>query len=225
MKKAIVLLSGGMDSTVTLYIAKKEYECRALIFNYGQKALKEVEYARKAADIAGVPCEVLNISMPWEGSSLLDRTMTIPEGSAAGTSDIPNTYVPARNMIFLSFGVSFAEAIGAEAVFIGAHQMDFSNYPDCRDTFFRSFQKTVQDGTREGSKGHQIKIFTPIINKKKDEIIKTGVELGVPFEYTWSCYKGENDPCEKCESCRFRINAFKKIGIEDPLLNEGSRNI
>ncbi|MFH1836733.1 MAG: 7-cyano-7-deazaguanine synthase QueC [Candidatus Omnitrophota bacterium] len=216
MEKAIVLLSGGMDSAVTLYIAREEYDCHALIFNYGQKALKETEFAKRTADKAGVPYEVLDISMPWQGSSLLDKDMAIPKNDDSSRDEIPNTYVPARNMIFLSFGVSFAEAVSAKAVFIGAHQMDFSNYPDCRDTFFESFRQVVRKGTREGVGGNHIEIKTPIINRKKDEIIRIGMELGVPFEHTWSCYEGEEIPCGKCESCVFRIEAFERSGIQDP---------
>ena len=217
MKHAVVLLSGGLDSAVTLYLARKEHECHVLIFNYGQKASIEIEYAKKIADISGSLFKIMDISMPWQGSSLLDRKIPVPKGCGEDNNNIPNTYVPARNMIFLSFGISFAEAIGAEAVFIGAHQMDFSNYPDCRDVFFDAFQEAVQRGTREGSNGKGIKIVTPIINKTKDEIVKIGMELGVPFKYTWSCYEEKDTPCGECESCLFRMNAFEKAGIKDPL--------
>ncbi|MFH1846380.1 MAG: 7-cyano-7-deazaguanine synthase QueC [Candidatus Omnitrophota bacterium] len=215
-KKAIVLLSGGMDSAVTLYMAKQECECKALIFNYGQKAFKEIEFAKKLSDKAKVPFYVLDISLPWKGSSLLDETKHIPDTVSAMDGEIPSTYVPARNIIFLSFGISFAEADGADAVFIGAHQHDFSNYPDCRDSFFESFRETVRQGTKQGTTGNPVKIKTPIISKTKNEIVRTGLKLGVPFEYTWSCYSGEEVPCGVCESCRFRIKAFESAGIRDP---------
>ena len=221
MKKAVVLLSGGLDSAVTLYLAKKDYECEALIFDYGQKAGQEISCACKIAEQAGCGYYVLDTSLPWQGSSLIDETQTVPEGNISKDGEIPNTYVPARNTIFLSFGVSFAEAINAEAIFIGAHQLDFSNYPDCRSEFFESFQKVIDCGTAAGSRGRGIKIITPIINKTKKEIVETGSRLGVPFEYTWSCYKGGDMPCGTCESCLFRIQAFKEAGIEDPLIVRG----
>lgn len=210
MKKAVVLLSGGMDSAVTLYIARKDYKCYALIFDYGQKAVKEIDFAKKIAQGAGCEYCVLNISLPWKGSSLLDSTRKIPKASEFVKKDIPSTYVPARNMIFLSFGVSFAEAIKAKAVFIGAHQIDFSNYPDCREEFFKSFQKTIDCGTRAGGCGESVKIITPIISKTKKEIVKIGRNLGVPFENTWSCYEGGETPCGVCESCLFRSQAFEE---------------
>jgi 7-cyano-7-deazaguanine synthase len=217
MKRAVVLLSGGMDSAVTLYIAKQEYSCRALIFDYGQKGAKEVDMAVKTARQAKVPAEVLTISMPWKGSALLDAGESIPEFDASVGGKIPSTYVPARNMLFLSYGVSYAESIGAKAVFIGAHQLDFSNYPDCRSEFFSAFQEAVKRGTREGVEGHPVKIMTPVIDMTKKEILNRGTELGVPFENTWSCYKGEESPCGTCESCLFRARAFKEAGVEDPL--------
>ena len=220
MKKAIVLLSGGMDSAVTLYIAKQEYNSRALVFDYGQKASKEVDIAVKAAKAAGVPCEVLKISMPWKGSALLDEKEDIPEYDASGGGKIPGTYVPARNIIFLSYGVSYAEAAGAEAVFIGAHQLDFSNYPDCRSEFFEAFQEAVKKGTREGVEGRSVRIETPVVNMTKKEILARGLELGVPFEHTWSCYKGDEFPCGTCESCLFRAKAFEEAGVTDPAARE-----
>jgi len=219
MKKAIVLLSGGMDSAVTLYIAKKDHECHSLIFDYGQKAAREIEYAKKIAGSAGTPLELLRVSLPWKGSSLLDEGRAIPEGTLSSGGDIPDTYVPGRNIIFLSFAASFAESVGADAVFIGAHQLDFSNYPDCRAEFMESFQETIRLGTKRGNEGKGIKIETPVLNKTKKEIVELGSRLGVPFEYTWSCYKDGEAPCGSCESCLFRIKAFKEAGIQDPLLS------
>ncbi len=215
MKKAVVLLSGGMDSAVTLHIAKKDHQCHVLIFDYGQKAVKETACAREIAEMAGCGYYVLNISLPWKGSALLDKGKAIPEGPAPRGGAIPDTYVPGRNIIFLSFGVSFAEAIGAEAVYIGAHQLDFSNYPDCRGEFFESFQEVIRRGTRDGK--HGIEIVTPILNRTKKEIVEIGNRLGVPFEHTWSCYRGGEAPCGTCESCLFRAQAFRDAGIEDPL--------
>jgi len=212
-----VLLSGGVDSAVTLYKAKQDYETEALIFDYGQRAQKEIEYAKKVAEVAEVPFRVLKISMPWKGSALLDIKEEIPEGEVSEGGEIPETYVPGRNIIFLSFAVSFAEAIGARAVFIGAHQLDFSNYPDCRKEFFESFQETIKRGTKRGSEGREIRIVTPVIDKTKKDIIEEGNLLGVPFEDTWSCYKEGETPCGVCESCLFRKKAFDEAGTPDPL--------
>ena len=221
MKKAVVLLSGGMDSAVTLYSAKQDYECHALIFYYGQKADKELTFAQKLAEDAGCEYIMMNISFPWQGSALLDEEVSIPRASEASSTDgIPSTYVPARNIIFLSYGASYAEAIGAEAVFIGAHQLDFSNYPDCRRSFIDKFRQTIKEGTRRGHEGNEVKIITPIIDKTKKEIVELGMSLGVPFENTWSCYKNGKAPCGECESCYFRIRAFQEAGMKDPLMNQ-----
>ncbi|MFH1310636.1 MAG: 7-cyano-7-deazaguanine synthase QueC [Candidatus Omnitrophota bacterium] len=216
-KKAVVLLSGGLDSAVAFYIAKKDYKCSALIFNYGQRALIETGYAQKLAEYSGDKYYKLHISLPWKGSALLDRGMLMPEGNVNTCDAIPETYVPARNIIFLSFGVSFAEAIGASAVFIGAHQLDFSNYPDCTDIFFESFQKTIDVGTKTGREQKKIEIKTPLLDMTKKEIVEMGNTLKVPFQYTWSCYEGGKIPCRKCESCLFRSQAFENAGIKDPL--------
>ncbi|MFH1394710.1 MAG: 7-cyano-7-deazaguanine synthase QueC [Candidatus Omnitrophota bacterium] len=216
-KKAVVLLSGGLDSAVTLYIAKKDYECSVLIFNYGQRALIETEYAQKLVEYSRDKYYMMDISLPWKGSALLDKTMLIPSGEVSACGSIPDTYVPARNIIFLSFGVSFAEAIGASAVFIGAHQLDFSNYPDCTDVFFESFQKTIDVGTKTGREQGKIEIKTPLLCMTKKEIVETGNRLKVPFQYTWSCYEGGKVSCGKCESCLFREQAFADSGIPDPL--------
>lgn len=217
MKKAVVLLSGGMDSAVTLYVARQDYKVETLIFDYGQKASKEVDCAIRVSEAALAPYTVLDIELPWQGSSLLEAGDGIPEGNVSAPGKIPSTYVPARNIIFLSFAVSFAEAIGAEAVFIGAHQLDFSNYPDCRDIFFKSFQDVIGKGTRSGSEGAPVRIETPILNFTKRDIVKKGLELSVPFDLTWSCYKDGGEPCGVCESCMLRAKGFAEAGAVDPL--------
>jgi len=213
-----VLLSGGMDSAVTLYIARKTYDASALIFKYGQRAGQETASAVKVAEKAGVPYYILDISFPWKGSTLLDSSLTVPSGGASAGGSIPSTYVPGRNIIFLSFGVSFAEAIGARAVFIGAHEQDYSNYPDCRRGFFDNFEKAVNSGTKLGVEGERVEVVTPLIDKTKKEIIRTGMSLGVPFELTWSCYDGGKTPCGRCESCMFRARGFEEAGLTDPVL-------
>ncbi len=221
MKKAVVLLSGGLDSAVTFYIAKKDYECHALVFDYGQRSACEITFAERIASAASSACQVLKISLPWKGSVLLDKTADVPSGAISASGEIPSTYVPARNLIFMSFAVSFAEAIGAEAVFIGAHQLDFSNYPDCREDFFESFKETVRTGTKSGAEGHAVRVITPVLDMTKNEIIRTGIELGVPFQYTWSCYEGGKFPCGKCESCLLRAKGFADAGKIDPFENTG----
>jgi 7-cyano-7-deazaguanine synthase len=223
-RQAVVLLSGGLDSATTLYLAKKRgLKCFCLIFNYGQRHRKEINSAKRIAQIANCKWQIVKISFPWKGSSLLERKILIPKHTNRRTrelaNNIPSTYVPARNIIFLSFASSFAEAIGASYIYIGAHAQDYSGYPDCRPEFYRAFKKMLDVGTKSGVQGKGIKIITPLINKNKAEIIKLGFRLGVPFELTWSCYKGGRFPCGACDSCYFRAKGFKEVGIKDPLLS------
>lgn len=217
-KKAIVLLSGGMDSSVVLYRALEDYSTSVLIFNYGQKASKEIKCAKKISKTVNSEYFVLSIDLPWGGSSLIDRRKEIPLGKLSTGGRIPSTYVPSRNIIFLSYAVSFAETAGAGAVFIGAHQLDFSNYPDCRLDFFKAFIEAIKKGTKSGVEGKAIDIVTPIINFTKKDIVELGVKLKVPFEYTWSCYKNGELPCGVCESCILRRKGFEDAGVVDPLL-------
>ncbi|MFC1657843.1 7-cyano-7-deazaguanine synthase QueC [Candidatus Omnitrophota bacterium] len=223
LKKGIVLLSGGLDSAVTLYYARQQgLDCQCLIFDYGQRHKKEISSAKKIAKSAGCPYKILNIQFPWKGSSLLDKSIRIPQakrqaGRRSGNK-IPGTYVPGRNIIFLSFALSFSEVAGASAIFIGAHTQDYSGYPDCRREFFQAFDRVIKSGTRSGTSRKGIRIFTPLIGKKKSEIIKLGMSLGVPFQLTWSCYKGGSRPCASCESCHFRALGFAEAGFLDPLM-------
>lgn len=224
LRKAVVLLSGGLDSTTTLYLAKKQgFECFCLIFDYGQRHRREIRAAEKIAQIADCPSRILKINLGWKGSSLLDKGLEIPDkrndAMAQGRRDaIPSTYVPARNIIFLSFALSYAETTGAEAIFIGAHIQDYSGYPDCRPEFYRAFDKVIITGTKSGVEKRRIEIKAPLIRKTKARIIRIGKRLRVPFELTWSCYQGKRYPCGRCDSCYFRAKGFKEAGIEDPLL-------
>jgi 7-cyano-7-deazaguanine synthase len=213
-KKAIILLSGGLDSATTLYLAKKQgFKCLCLIFDYGQRHRKEIASAKRIAQSVNCVYQILKIKLPWKGSALLDKNVKMPTGNRLSgypvIRGIPATYVPARNIIFLSFALSYAEAIKAEAIFIGAHIQDYSGYPDCRPEFYRAFKRKKK-----------LKIKTPLIRKSKAQIIRLGERLGVPFEFTWSCYQGQKEPCRKCDSCYFRAKGFGEAGIKDPLIKK-----
>jgi 7-cyano-7-deazaguanine synthase len=215
-KRAVVLLSGGLDSAVTLYLSKsKGYRCFALIFDYGQRHKKEIISAKKIAAAAKCKYEIIKIELPWKGSSLLDKKSKLPD--RRNIKGIPSTYVPARNLIFLSFALSFAESQKAQAIFIGANQLDYSGYPDCRVEFYKALELVAKKGTKTGVEGSPIQILTPLINKTKSEIIKLGRKLSVPYELTWSCYRGGRIPCGKCDSCKLRAKGFKEARLKDPI--------
>jgi len=213
-KKGIVLLSGGIDSATTLYIAKKQgYALHALIFDYQQIHRKEITAAKKIARYAGIAYQCVHVTIPWSKSSLTDARVPLPLDQTAQLRGIPSTYVSGRNIIFLSYAVSFAESLGATHVFIGAHVQDYSGYPDCRPEFLEAFQRAV----RLGLKTSTIKIKAPLLHKNKKEIIRAGLRLKVPYRFTWSCYAGGRRPCGRCDSCYFRMRAFSELGIKDPL--------
>lgn len=221
MKKAVILLSGGLDSATVLYAAiSKGYEPHCLIFDYGQRHCKEIDQAKKIARHAKAKYHLVKIDLPWGGSSLLGRSKKIPRNRSIDHKEIPSTYVPARNIIFLSFAASYAEALGAEAVFIGANAIDYSGYPDCRPEFFASYQAALKKGTKQGVQGKAIKVFAPLISKTKAQIIKMGDKLKVPYEITWSCYKGGRRPCGECDSCVLRQKGFDAVGIVDPAIKK-----
>jgi len=216
-KKAVILLSGGLDSTTILYYAKaKGFTPYCLIFEYGQRHHIEITKAKRIAKLAKCSYQLMNIALPWQGSSLLDKKMRLPRQEKIDSGKIPSTYVPARNIIFLSFSVSFAEAIGAQAVFIGANAIDYSGYPDCRPEFFKAYQKMLAKGLKTGVEGKTILIHTPLISKTKAQIIKIGLKLKVPYHLTWSCYQGSKNPCGKCESCILRLKGFEAANQKDP---------
>lgn len=216
-----MLLSGGLDSAVTLYLARKQgFRCDCLAFDYGQRHRRELSSAKKIARATRCPLEVIKISLPWKGSALFKRGGALPpfKGSR-GANSIPATYVPGRNIIFLSFALSCAEAKKAGAIFIGAHDQDYSGYPDCRPEFFRAFSKAAARGTKAGLAGKPVKVIAPLLGKDKSEIIRLGQRLGVPFHLSWSCYWGGRRPCGKCDSCHFRAKGFAEAGIRDSLIS------
>lgn len=219
--KAIVLLSGGLDSTVALYLAKsKGYEVYALSFSYGQKHTKELECARNIAKKIGVvEHKVIDLALnSWGGCSLTDNNMDIEQGDVE-REDIPNTYVPARNMVFLSVAASYAEAVKAQNIFIGVSEVDYSGYVDCRSEFIEAMENAINKGTELAVESNKhITINTPFINMTKSEEIQLGIKLGVDFSDTWTCYKGDEKPCGECDSCLLRIKAFEDAGLVDPLM-------
>lgn len=221
-KKAVCLVSGGLDSCVTTYIAKNEgYNIYALSFYYGQKHKKEITGAKNIASLVKAKNHILfNIDLSkFHGSSLIDKSI-IPEKNHSLNEigkKIPSTYVPARNTIFLSISLAYAESIDADSIFIGATSADYSGYPDCRPKYFEAFQKMADLSTKKSIEGNKIIIKTPLINLSKGDIIKKGVELKVPFEKTWSCYIGGKNACGQCDSCLLRLKGFKEAGLKDPL--------
>lgn len=214
---AVVLLSGGMDSALCLGIANAEgYELAALHLNYGQRTQsKELECYNKLCDHYDVKRRLIvdvNHLSAIGGSSLTDANIEVPKGNDDVGAEIPNSYVPFRNANILAIAASWAEVIGAKALFIGATQVDFSGYPDCREEFFEAFQKVINYGTKPET---QITIKTPIINYLKSDIVSKAIEINVPLEYTWSCYKNDDKACGECDSCLLRLKGFASAGTND----------
>ncbi len=220
--KAVILLSGGLDSSTVVYQAKADgCECYAISFDYQQRHRGELQSARAIAHSAGVKeHQVVSFDLrQWGGSALTDDDIDLPENRSLDqmSQDIPITYVPARNTIFLSFGLSYAEAKGAQRVYIGVNALDYSGYPDCRPDYIQAMQNVFELGTKQGREGQAIMIVTPLIDLKKTAIIELGNQLGVPWEQTWSCYAGGDVACGVCDSCRLRLAAFAELGLKDPL--------
>ena len=223
--RAVVCLSGGMDSTVCAALAARDFDAYGLHFSYGQRTqARELRAAREVAAALGLH-DLMELQTDLfrkiGGSALTDSAIAVPNSVVGETEDasqrhgddVPVTYVPFRNAHFLAAAVSWAEVLGANAVFIGAVEQDSSGYPDCRRAYYDAFQRLVETGTKDGS----IRIHTPLIALRKHEIVRMGVELGAPLHISWSCYSGEAEACGVCESCVLRLQAFAAAGLTDPI--------
>ncbi len=224
--KAVLCLSGGMDSSVCAALAARDFdEVYALHFSYGQRTeARELQAASDVARLTGAK-EFLHLKLDLfrriGGSALTDATIAVPEAAREESeigSEVPVTYVPFRNAHFLSAAVSWAEVLGARTILIGAVEQDSSGYPDCRPAYYEAFNELIRTGTRDGD----IRVVTPLIGMRKSEIVRLGVELRAPFHVTWSCYSGEHEACGVCESCVLRLRAFKQAGASDPIPYAGS---
>jgi len=222
MKRAVVLVSGGLDSATTLALCIGEgFATHALSFDYGQRHRIEVEAAKRVADSLGAhEHRVAAIDLRVFGGSALTDDIAVPKGrDAKQAGEIPLTYVPARNTIFLSYALAWCEVLGAADIFIGANAIDYSGYPDCRPAFISAFEQLASVATKAGVEGTRFRIHAPLIAMSKAQIIRKGTELGVDFSLTHSCY----DPtanglaCRKCDSCRIRLEGFRSAGLEDPI--------
>ena len=223
-KPAVILLSGGLDSATSLAIAKSQgYTCHALSFDYGQRHRVELEAAKRVADQQGVESHRwINIDLRAFGGSALTDEIDVPKDrdEAAMTTDIPVTYVPARNTIFLAYALGVAEVLECADIFIGVNAVDYSGYPDCRPDFIKSFEHTANLATKAGVEGHAMSILAPLVDLTKVQIIEQGLALGVDYSVTHSCYDPDENgkPCRRCDSCQLREKAFEELGQVDPVL-------
>ena len=219
MSKAVILLSGGLDSTTVLSIAKsKGFECYALSFDYGQKQLSELISAKIIAENFGVTeHRIMRVCLDdIGGSALTDPTLEVPKFNQ--NNEIPITYVPARNTIFLSFALAWAEVLDAQSIFIGVNALDYSGYPDCRPEYIKAYETMANLATKQSVEGEKIQIHTPLINLTKAEIIKQGLTLGVDYSITTTCYQANDrgEACGICDACVLRRQGFEKAGVSDP---------
>ena len=227
-KKAVVLVSGGLDSATTLAIARDAgYDCYSMSFNYGQRHKVELLSAKSVSSSMGaIEHKVVDLGLgDIGGSALTDDDIAVPQNTATDIPEgIPVTYVPARNTVFLSLALGWAEVLDAEAIFIGVNAVDYSGYPDCRPEYIEAFQTMANLATKRGVEGQLIKIETPLINLSKAEIILKGIELDVDYEQTLSCYSPDKEgkACGRCDSCHLRQQGFEAAGIPDPTLYSSS---
>jgi 7-cyano-7-deazaguanine synthase len=226
--KAVVLLSGGLDSTVCMAVAKNlGFEAYPISFNYQQRHQREIECARQVADYYGVARHlVIDTNMAAiGGSALTDPGVGVPDGDVS-RHDIPVTYVPARNLIFLSYALGYAEVIGADHIFIGVNALDYSGYPDCRPEFIRLFQELANYSTKATTAdGRHIKIETPLLELSKKDIVQLGTKLEAPLHLTTSCYRGGEAACGTCDSCLLRLKGFAEAHLTDPIPYEGREEV
>ena len=215
-----MLLSGGLDSTTAAAWAQAEgYDLFALSFDYGQRHRRELAASRKVGRALGVrEHRVLKVPLgTLGGSALTDKAMAVPEAGKAIGSRIPSTYVPARNTVFLSLALAYAEVAGAQAVVIGANALDYSGYPDCRPEYLAAFEAMANLATKAGVEGRRLRILAPLVDLSKADIVRLGSRLGAPLALTWSCYRGGPRPCGTCESCVLRRKGFEEAGVKDPV--------
>jgi 7-cyano-7-deazaguanine synthase len=223
-RRAVVLLSGGLDSATTLAITTREgFECFALSFDYGQRHAVELESARRVARALGAARHVVaRIDLRAFGGSALTGDLAVPKDrdEAAMAADIPVTYVPARNTILLAYALGWAEVLEARDIFIGVNALDYSGYPDCRPEFIAAFEQVANLGTRAGVEGRRFTLHAPLLALTKNQIIARGLELGVDYGMTVSCYDPGSDgtPCGRCDACRLRAKGFAELGIRDPAI-------
>jgi 7-cyano-7-deazaguanine synthase len=211
-KKAVVLFSGGLDSTTVLYYAmNRGYNCTCLLFDYGQKHKKELLSAIKIVKSVNAKHSIVRISLPWSNDVLTNKDKKVPIHKILSKS-IPPTYVPGRNILFLSYALSYAQSINSESIFIGVNSVDFSNYPDCTPDFIKAYNNVLKVLKTK------IMVRAPLLKMNKAQIIKLGTKLKVPYEYTWTCYNGYDTPCMECDSCKLRRKGFKEAKLTDPAL-------
>ncbi|MDQ6973914.1 MAG: 7-cyano-7-deazaguanine synthase QueC [Mariprofundaceae bacterium] len=219
--KAVVLLSGGLDSATALAWALNQgWLCTTLSFNYGQRHDVELQASKDIANVYGIQDHrVIDVSLGVIGGSALTTALEVPK-DLPESKDIPVTYVPARNLVFLSLAAGLAETVGAMKIVIGANVVDYSGYPDCRSDFLSAFETVANLGTKAGHEGHRFEVVAPLIRLNKSEIIRLGLSLGVDYGLTRSCYDPDKQgkPCGHCDSCRFRQEGFDKLGKKDPLI-------
>ncbi|MGC8663534.1 MAG: 7-cyano-7-deazaguanine synthase QueC [Thermoplasmata archaeon] len=218
--KAVALLSGGLDSATSLAIAvSMGYDVYPITFFYGQRHKKEIESAKKISKYYGLKLKIIKVELNKIGGSALTDNFEVPSKKSYEeiSAEIPITYVPARNTVFLSIALSYAETIEAEKIFIGVNALDYSGYPDCRPEYVNEFNRLSRLATKVGVEGRPIEIVAPLISMTKGEIIKKGIELIVPYNLTWSCYKGGEKACGTCDSCLLRLKGFMEANAKDPI--------